>query len=449
MKGLAIVSMLEKKNHGVLDSFVRNSPDTVVLTPSRGPANSRLAPRITASGLRLLRRGVTRHRNEASGEISLRDGLRFLYDRAFTNAESASWLSRLDAVLGGEEWLQFASDRGWSASEMGTIVAERARTDLPGIAAALASLERSRSSRSVRLVVVNEDFSPTPRAVVLWAREHGIPTLHLSHALTICQPYTVHGRIMSDVLAVFGQRGTEDYLDEDAEMFLPKIRTTGNPAWDIYPQIVPERDALRAELAARHGCSSSLPWVVFATAWDGNQTAFSDEAVFGRTLTSFLEACKTLIDAGDRLQIVIKDRPPNREFGRARLAEVATDVGVDQEHIVYALGDIEKWIVVADVVVSVSSNVSVEALLASTPAINLATAEYAAMYPMFDAESGIVEVEGHELAAALERILNDAGYREHLCSEMRRAAPRYNLGFDGTATERVVELMEELALPDA
>jgi len=101
------------------------------------------------------------------------------------------------------------------------------------------------------------------------------------------------------------------------------------------------------------------------------------------------------------------------------------------------------------VVVSVSSNVSIEALLASTPAINLATAEYAAMYPMFDAESGIVEVEGHELAAALERILNDAGYREHLCSEMRRAAPRYNLGFDGTATERVVELMEELALPDA
>ena len=449
MNSPAIVSILDHRNLGVIEAFVRDNPGTGVLTPSRGPANTSLAPLVATTALRRMRSLFTRRGGGADGEVTLRRALRFFYDRLFSRAESGSSLSRLKAVLGSDEWLRFAADRGWSGDEMATIITERAQKDLPVIAAAISSLERFERTHTLRLVIVNEDFTPVPRAVVLWARERGIPTLHLSHALTICQPSTVHGRIMSDVLAVFGPRAAEDYLDEDAETFAPLIRVTGNPAWDVYPPMITQRDALRAELAARHGCSPSSQWVMFATAWDGNQTAFSDEAVFGRTLRSFLEACKALVEAGRNIEIVVKDRPPNREFGRARLAEIAREVGADHLPIVYDLGDIAKWVVAADVVVSVSSNVSIEALLASTPAINLATAEYAAMYPMFDAESGIVEVEAHELAAALERILNDAGYRDQLRSEMRRSAPRYNLGFDGTATERVVKLMEELALPDA
>lgn len=425
----AIVSLLWK-DLGVLESFVRDNPRTRVFA-AQGSEDPELVSAIAAAG----------------GELLPLHGLLFAHDVTRAKAKAMARVARLETFFGGEEWARYSSDHGWPEERLGVLVTRRAQTDLPEIATALAALDRIDSLHALRLVIVNEDWTPRCRAVVLWANEHGVPSLHLGHSLDLCDPYTAHGRVMSTTMAVFGDRGTEPYLDADADMFAPRIRVTGNPAWDSYPQVVQERETIRAELAATHGCSLSLPWVMFATTWTTNQTAFTEENVYGSTLRQFLTACKALVDADRQICIVIKDRVPNQAFGRVRLAEIVSELGLDPDHVTYTLDDIEKWVVAVDVVVSVFSNVSVEALLASTPAINLVTTMDGALGPPFDADSGIVEAEGHELAAALEKILSDDDYRDRLREQMRQAAPRYNLGFDGSATARVVELMEELALP--
>ena len=430
MTSPAIVSLLWPKNFGVLEALVCDNPGTRVFA-SEGSEDPELVRRIAAAG----------------GELSPLDALLSVDDLARSIAESTSRVSRLEAVLGGEEWSRFSSDHGWSGERLGDIIGKRAQADLPGMATAIAALERIRSLHTVRLVIVNEDFTPGCRAVVLWAKEHGIPSLHLLHALDLFEPYTVHGRVVSDTLAMFGERGVEHYLDGDTGVSADRIRVTGNPAWDAYPELVSRREAVRAALAVEHGLEPSLPWVVFATTWVANLTALSDKGAFGETLRLFLQGYKALVDAGRQIEIVVKDRAPNEAFGSSHLAGLVSELGIDEDHVCYTVDGIERWIVAADVVVSVYSNVSVEAIMACTAAINLVTEMDAALSPPFDAESGIVEAEGHELAAALERILSDGDYRDGLRDQMRRAAPHHNLGCDGTSTERVVGLMQEMALP--
>lgn len=430
MKDPGIISLLMPKNAGVLESFVRRNPGTRVFFVEGWMDEAALA-RVVVAG----------------GEASPLHGLLSLYDRACAKMERVSRLSHLEAVLESEQWARFSSDRGWSPARFGPIVAERARNDLMGISTTIAGLERARSMSDLRLVIVNEDWTPVCRAVVLWAKEHGIPSLHLAHSLDLTELFTVHGRVMSDTLALFGERAAEEHEDAAADVSARQIRVTGNPAWDIYPGLVTQREAVRAELAAGLDCPPSVPWVVFATTWIVDHTAFADEDVFEKTLRVFLQACKTLIDAGSEMRIIIKDRPPNKDLGETCVAELSAELGIDQERIYYTLVDIERWVVAADVVVSVCSNVSIEALLTRTPAINLVTEMDAALGIPFDAFSGIVEAEDHELAAAIERILGDADYREGLREQMREAAVRYNRGVDGAATARVVELIEELALP--
>jgi len=432
MKPAAIISVLHQRTFSVLESYVRDNPQTTVFA-WQGPEDPELVRRIAAAG----------------GEMVPLHVPLPLFQRARLKAESRWRLSRLEGVLRGPAWSRFCSERGWPGERLRALIGRRARADLPVIAAVVAALERIAASHTVRLVVVSEDFSPWARAAVLWARERGIPSLHLSHSLTVCEPYTVHRRIVSDVLAVFGERGAEGYLDADADAFVGQIRLTGNPAWDDYPQMVSRREAIRCGLAIRHELPPSRPWVVFATTVVETQTAFCDDGVFEETLRAFLEACRTLADEGRGVEIIVKDRPPNRTFGSARLGELVTELGMAKEHIHYVVDEMKEWVVAADAVVSVASNVSVEALLAATPAVNLVTEVDVALTPSFDAESGIVEAEGHELAAALGRILSDPDHRVRLRDQMRRAASRYNLGLDGTATTRVVRLMEELASPVA
>jgi O-antigen biosynthesis protein len=426
----AIVSLLWPRNAGVLETFATGNPGTVVLADHGFPASD-LATRVAATG----------------GE--LREFARLLSPEGRVRAcrESKSLITDLETLLAGDEWSGFASDRGWSGTHLGAVIARRAQADMPEIVMTLAALESAFSTHSVRLVVTNEDFTPMRRAVVLWARARGIPSLHLEHALTLTEPYAVHGRIMSDILAVFAESGIEAYVEGPDDVPVDRIRVTGNPAWDAYASLVPAREAIRLELATRHECPASPPWIVFATTWGANWPARVETDVHARTLRWFLQTCRTLFDAGRSETVIVKDRPANQAFGRDLFTRLVMEVGIDPSRILYVTDEIEKWVTAADVVVSVNSLVSVEAILAATPAVNLLTEMDMTMGPMYDAGSGVVDAEVHELTAVLSRVIDDPVFRDEQRRRMRQAAPRYNLGFDGSATARVVRLMNELALP--
>jgi len=65
--------------------------------------------------------------------------------------------------------------------------------------------------------------------------------------------------------------------------------------------------------------------------------------------------------------------------------------------------------------------------------------------PCMDSHSGIVEVHPQAMLPALYQLLAKPAVRAELRAQALAAAPRYNIGLDGRATERVVELVARMA----
>jgi hypothetical protein len=200
-------------------------------------------------------------------------------------------------------------------------------------------------------------------------------------------------------------------------------------------------------MAALHGLVPTTPIVVFGTTWSANLTALGDEALYGKTLRAFLLACRELRDQGVALQPVVKDRP-SRESSPQRVQQLAAELGLPADWVRFSMADATSWVLTADVLVSVQSNLSVEAMLAGVPAINLFTELGMALGPCFAADAGVREVEARELAPALRELLVDDERRAQQLAAQARAVAHHNAGVDGQATARVAALMSELALPD-
>ena len=280
------------------------------------------------------------------------------------------------------------------------------------------------------------------KTVTLWAREQAIPSLQLAHSIALCDPYTVHEHLHADVLAVYGQRGLEGYLD--LGIASERLRITGSPAWDIYTQLRGQRAQINIQMRQKYGLKEGLPVVVFGTTWAANLSALGNECIYGDSLRAFIAACEVLHRAGLQFNAVIKDRPSNLHFGEQRCAELLGELGASGERYFYAHEDTQLWAVAADILVAVDSNYSVEAMLVGTPTINLLNAGAMLLGPSFEAESGVLEVEPHELATAIRSLLVDEQLRAQLIEGMRLRAPYYNLGVDGCSSQRVAQLMVEL-----
>jgi len=350
-----------------------------------------------------------------------------------------------------DELIKDPSD-GWKTGVVGdpalaTLILETLQSDLPTVALLLAALDRVVHTHDIALVVVSEDMQAAGKTLVNWAKRRAIPSLHLAHALALADPYTVHAHLQADVLAVYGERGCEGYLDLGIEP--GRLRITGNPAWDGYSHWRTHRAAARQTLCEQNGRPVDRPIILFGTTWAANLTAMGNEHIYGDTLLVFLDACEQLRRAGWSFTAVVKDRPANAHFGSHRCAELLAELSADASDYLHTSDNGRDWLLAADVLVAVDSNYSIEAMLAGTPAINLQNLPGTLLGPSFDASSGVLEVEASELADTLATLLGDNDRRRALVAEMDARAAYYNLGVDGLATERVVNLMSELMTPRA
>lgn len=425
----ALISLLLPKNQRVIESFVQKHRGTTVLSPGHMITDDSQA-RFAAAGGRLV-----------SLDSLLDDAL-----HAEVQRELAARKQQLATAVIERDLNQRFAGREVAPAVLAECVEAEAAAQLPVLLSLVAALRRAAERYAIRLVVLNEDLTPMSRILVDWARLRGIPSLHLSHSLLLCEPYTVHAQLHADVTAVFGERGAHGYADIGLDP--SKLRITGNPAWDDYPQLALRRQELRTALAAEHGLSADRPIVVFGTTWSANLTALGDEALYGKTLRAFLLACKKLLAAGVSLQPVVKDRV-TFESGPHRLLQMAAELDLPPGYVRFAMGDAASWVAAADVVISVQSNLSVEAMLAGVPAINLLTELGLLLGPCFASDAGVLEVDEGGLAEAIRDLLLKPELRARQIEAMKQAAASHNTGADGRATERVVALMEELALPAA
>ncbi|EXF47096.1 glycosyl transferase family protein [Pseudomonas sp. BAY1663] len=424
MKSPAIVSFLWESQLGVLREFFKRNGSITIVT---------LTPYVTQSLVELVK--------EVGGAL-------FIMDRELSNTGAqnarAEWEAlrqiygqylekMLPAVLATEQ-----------SDTLANIIGSRLDAELPMLMTLLHGLDLAQQNYDLCLMVSNEDVMPMAKVAMHWARAQNIPSLHLSHALALNDPYTVHSQLVADIHAVYGQRGLEGYLDYGVPA--ERMRVTGNPAWDKFSKLANERATHEAELRKRHGLRDGEPIVVFGTTWASSLTAHGDERIFGQTVGQFIDACEALHDAGLSFNPVIKDRPPNFHFGERRFKELLVEHGADPHRYFYLIEDGPLWAACADVLVAVDSNYCVEALLCGTPAINLHHPANTLFGPCYDANSGVLDVEASELGEAVQRLLQDVSFRKWQQVKAASRAPYFNLGIDGMATARVAELMSEMSV---
>ena len=345
----------------------------------------------------------------------------------------------------GSEWTTRPQPKG--KADLATILAAAMDADLPPQLGLLCALERAAELYAIKLTLVIEDFTCLPRTAVLWSRQRRIPSLHFLHGVALTRPYTVHRELQADVLAVYGQRSLETYLDQG--IAADRCRIVGNPVWDDLIALRPQRAALRGALCAKYGLDPGLPIITFATTWAANLTAVLSEDMFGTTVAAFLAAVKELRAQGLAVSAVIKDRAASAHLGidKPRVDDIAAELGLTPQDYVYTKEDGRDWVVASDILVGVDSNILVEAMMVATPAVNILSDALCRLGPSFDADCGVQECEAPQLAPTLMAILRDAPLRMALLAQLQAAAPHYNAGVDGKAAARLCALMVEMALP--
>lgn len=430
----AILYLLWPKNAAALDAFLARRPVTII--------SSRVC--IDPSVLAVTQKygaDIVLLENLLSDEEAL---------SASADAESrfADIREKTSSLQPSTVGLASASASGFGA--MTQALQATLRDQMPYLLQAIKALENARGRYAIELLVLNEDFMAQARVAAAWARNHGIPTLHLCHGANLADLYSVHGHVNTDLIAVFGERGLEPYLD--LGIARERLRIVGNPAWDGYTDLVKRRKHIRTELCSRLGISPKRPLLVYATTWTAGLTLIEDTAIPAQLLRGVFRAFAQLNASARELPfLVIKDRPGPEyvQAGRELIVRLAAEVGIGKDAFSYQLEGGESWVVAADVMIACDSNILVEAMLADVPAVNLLNYNGLRLGPTFDADSGIVEVAPEELAASLRLLLDDTGFRESLLRQARAKVSYYNVGVDGSSAQRVAELMMEMAKPAA
>lgn len=328
-------------------------------------------------------------------------------------------------------------------TDLSAVISKTFAANLPFTLKLLNCLAAALRQFDIVLLVTNEDVTSFGKIATTWSKAHGIPSLLLSHSIALADPYTVHNEICADKIAVYGKRGMEGYLD----LGYPenKMVATGNPDWDCYTKMRCNKPQIREYLNQKYGFNPQQPLVVFGTTYSANLSAHSNEEIFSDTVIAFLAACETLKQNGIHFNPVIKDHPSNIAFGQKRLTEIFVDLGLSPDVYWYCPGDGHEFAAAANVLIGVDSNYLVEGMLAKTAVINLLNASGMLLGPSFEAETGVIEAEWHELADAIEQLLTNTELHASVVSMGESRSTYYNHGDgDGMATVRVTELMTQM-----
>lgn len=432
MSDRAIVTLLRPHDIGVLARYVGDTGATILTPNNYCGAEGRKA--IEQAGGKVL---VLEEILAASDMSDLRRAAR-------SKAESIAKAVRSGALA--REVAKWGADLPEADLRAGTALLEQAplAAYLERMLTWIEALERARNQYRIELTLLGDEWTEFGRMFLHWSRQNGIPVLHLTHGIGLSRYYTVHSTLEADKYAVFGERGGESL--RDAGVAAEQIVAVGNPVWDAYPGLLSSGAEVRRGLCARHGLDAAKPIVVFGTTWNAHLSAF-DQRSYVRDLDLMMQAFSRLAELGcPDAQLVIKDRVAHGD--EARLVKEAT-ARAKLPSVLHTMEDARPWVVAADVLVSVDSNLSVECVLAGTPSINLIDETGLVLGPSFSADSGIVEILPARLAETLAMLLTDKEQRRLLGELMKAKAPSFNLAMDGNAGSRLAELMKSMALGGA
>ncbi len=369
----------------------------------------------------------------------------------FQGSPGASGVSDVLSILPPSRRSELQEEASAKATQITAMVAamegpELASTYAAGLAERLLeigsvveSLELVQAKNGIDLLVLSEDVTHTMKAAALWARAKGVPSVVLSHSLIIARLYTVHRGLHADALTVYGQLGAAPYVESG--IAADRIVVTGNPAWDGYAQLVPQKERIKREFRIARGLSAAAPVALFATTWSAGLCAFEETDAYERSLRAFFRSGKQLRDRGVAVALAVKTRPSNGAVLDA-VRRMAEEEGISDAFVTDQ--GLPELILASDVVVSSNSNVSIEAAICDVPAINLWTELGWFNGASFSANDGVLEASYEQLSGAMQAVISDAKVQQALRLKTRDWVPKVAANI-GTATNRASEVLLQRA----
>jgi 2-polyprenyl-3-methyl-5-hydroxy-6-metoxy-1,4-benzoquinol methylase len=342
----------------------------------------------------------------------------------------------LDALLNAPAREAIAREAQARAEVFGAALAGDALEDLGErlavVMSLVAALDAAHARTPIELVVLNEDLTLTGRAAVQWAIANAVPSVVVSHSCILGRLYGVHTAVHADEIIVFGERGAQPY--RDAKIDPHKIVPMSNPAWDRYRVVVAQKPAVRRAVREQFGWGSDDPLVVFGTTWAAKLSAFCDAEIEARSVDAVFAAVAEARTQVPNLRLLVKGRRPGAE--QELLARVAAQHGTDYA---YTNGTLEHVVAAADLLLSVDSNLSIEATIAGVPAINVWTPMSWTMGPHFGASDGVVDAGAEHLATAVVTLLREPALARGLVMKATQRLPLLGGVPDGSAALRIAQ----------
>lgn len=280
-------------------------------------------------------------------------------------------------------------------------------------------------------VIIARQRRAFENAFVSVARREGVPTAMLIHGHVSAQPvyHFIDGRF--DQMERIFAWGAEQKTTLVAKGASPeRVAVTGNPQWDRMAtglDMLPGRDACRAEMAAALDLPSDEFWVTF-TSQTNSRPFFPDILAAVRALPGAVLIVKVHPAEG------IQDYPiPAADQMRCRIVKAV---------------DLHTLLRASDVVLTYTSTTNLEALAVGTPLCVVDFVPNPEMPHRIELTAyGIPKAQNSEqLQELLSRLQEeDSDWRSELLKGGRRALEDYAHSLDGQATQRVMRALLALA----
>lgn len=289
----------------------------------------------------------------------------------------------------------------------------------------LHALDHLARTREIAACMVHEDVSPENRSLALWAKAHGIPTIHIPHAPCHLRRGVadIHRETRAEWICASGEYMKEFYIESGHDP--EKIIITGAPQWDGYYQTeLPEKPEARGVV----GVADDVRAICYATTW--TQTT-SVRSRFDEELREGLDSVIKLAHEWKAI-LMIKVHPNDRQGAEEDYAKIMNEVNlpalVTRNHTQYIIR-------AADLLVTQSpSNLSIESAIMGTPSIYIQTEGFDYRHPLPFRCAAVTLRENAEKALASK---DDAAWQDFI--------RYYNAAHEtGDASEKSAEVVEQL-----
>lgn len=274
------------------------------------------------------------------------------------------------------------------------------------------------------------------RAALAAAAAEGVRTVAVQHGILYPTYYSYRHEPdeadcpRPDRTAVFGEAARR-FLVERGGYAPESLVLTGSPKFDELLERTAAWD--RSALRARLGAQEAEPLVVVASRF---RPIRETHHAIGGALAALLAA----IEAMDGVRCLIKPHPaePAEPYRRAVEHARATHT-----RVLPSSADLLELMHAADALVTVESLSAVEALVLGRPVVVLEMPNH--LRALVEAEVALGVPAGADPSEAIQSVLFDPATRDRLADGRRRYVSELAMGVDGRATERILDLVREMA----